>query len=158
MKILVKCDYVKKMIAQSKDIYSKFSGLLLNLFLLYPSSPMEDCTSWPPCGWVKPCGQFGPMSCEHKEHATSGPEHLNTRVRPSRSLSPLYLSPLSIASLYPSPPPLPLSSLSLSPRATTEVQDGGCFIILGSSECCTIKNLPGLGSWEVASKALVFFQ
>ena len=40
MKILVKCDYAKKMIAQLKDIYSKFSELLLNLFLLYPSSPM----------------------------------------------------------------------------------------------------------------------
>lgn len=32
MKILVKCNYAKQMIAQLRDLYSKFSGLLFKYF------------------------------------------------------------------------------------------------------------------------------
>ena len=75
------------------------------------------------------------MSCEPKEHATSEQGHLNTTVIPSKSLSPL-----SLHSLFLSLPSSNLSlSLSLCPKTTNKVQDGGYFIFLGSSECCVIK-------------------
>lgn len=51
MKILVKHDYVKKII-QLKELYDKSLELLSHNVDFFPPITWEDCTLWPPCGLV----------------------------------------------------------------------------------------------------------